>query len=134
MKKIFFVLLILAILAVSVSVSFASDSLNNTTDLNKAIEQAKADNKGIMLVFDQKNCHYCDEMKEKTFSNPDVISKINKDYITVFIDINENSQIAAKYKVFGTPTTIFLDSNQKQIGKIEGFVDADDFLSELKGI
>ena len=73
-------------------------------------------------------------MKEKTFSNPDVISKINKDYITVFIDINENSQIAAKYKIFGTPTTIFLDSNQKQIGKIEGFVDANEFLNELKGI
>ena len=54
MKKIFLALLILAILAVSVSASFASDPLNNTTDLNKAIEQAKAENKGIMLVFDQK--------------------------------------------------------------------------------
>lgn len=134
MKKIVIALLILAILTVSVSASFAADSLNNTTDLNKAINQSKSDNKTIVLVFDQKDCHWCDEMKEKTLSNPDVVSKLNKDYITVFVDINEQPQIASKYKAFGTPTTVFLDSNQKEIGRIDGYVDAGEFLNNLKGI
>jgi thiol:disulfide interchange protein DsbD len=134
MKKAFFVLIILAILTCCMSASFAGEHVNNTTDLNKAIEQAHAENKSIMLFFDQKDCHYCDEMKEKTLSNSDVISKLNEGYITVFIDINQQPKIASKYKVFGTPTVLFLDSNQKQIGKVEGYVDANEFLNNLKGI
>lgn len=134
MKKIFLIFLILGILAVAVSASFAGESLNKTSDLNKAFEQAKSQNKSVLIVFDQKDCHYCDEMKEKTLSNPNVISKLNKDYVTVILDVNEHSKIADKYKIFGTPTTVILDSNQKQIGKIEGSVDADKFLNELKGI
>ena len=134
MKKVFFILIILAILTCGMSASFANEHINNTTDLNKAIEQAHAQNKNMMLLFDQKDCYYCDEMKEKTLSNPDVISKLNERYITVIIDVNQQSNIAGKYKVFGTPTIIFLDSNQKQIGKIEGYVDANEFLDTLKGI
>ena len=134
MKKVFFILIILAILTCGMSASFANEHINNTTDLNKAIEQAHAQNKNIMLLFDQKDCYYCDEMKEKTLSNPDVISKLNEGYITVIIDVNQQSNIAGKYKVFGTPTIIFLDSNQKQIGKIEGYVGANEFLDTLKGI
>lgn len=134
MKKVFLVLIILAVLACGMSASFAGEHVNNTTDLNKAIEQAHAQNKSIMLLFDQDDCYYCHEMKEKTLSNPDVISKLNEGYITVIIDVNQQANIASKYKVFGTPTTIFLDSNQKQIGKIEGYVGADEFLNTLKGI
>ena len=59
---------------------------------------------------------------------------MNEGYITVIIDINEQPKVASKYKVFGTPTAIFLDSNQKQMGKIEGYVDANEFLNALKGI
>lgn len=134
MKKVFIVLIVLAILTCGMSSSFAGDHVNNTTDLNKAIEQAQAENKSIMLLFDQNGCYYCDELKEKTLSNPDVISKLNEGYITVIVDINEQPRLASKYNVFGTPTAIFLDSNQKQIGKIEGYVDDNEFLNTLKGI
>ena len=134
MKKVFFGLIILAILTCGMSASFANEHVNNTTDLNKAIEQAHAENKSIMLLFDQKDCYYCNEMKEKTLSNPEIISKLNEKCISVIIDINKEPKIASKYKVFGTPTIIFLDSNQKQIGKVEGFIDANGFLNTLKGI
>ncbi len=50
MKKVFFILIILAILTCGMSASFANEHINNTTDLNKAIEQAHAQNKNIMLL------------------------------------------------------------------------------------
>ena len=134
MKKVFFILIVCAVLTCGISASFASNHVNNTTDLNKAIDHAHAENKSMMLLFTQKNCYYCDELNEKTLSNPEVISKLNEKYITVVIDINDPSKVADKYKVFGTPTIIFLDSNQKEIGKIEGYVDANEFLNTLKGI
>lgn len=134
MKKVFFILILCTVLTCCMSASFASNHVNNTTDLNKAIDQAHAENKSIVLLFTQKNCYYCDELNEKTLSNPEVISKLNEKYITVVIDINDQFKVADKYKVFGTPTIIFLDSNQKEIGKIEGYVDANEFLNTLKGI
>ena len=78
--------------------------------------------------------YWIDEMKEKTLSNPEVISKLNEKYITVIIDVNDQPKVADQYKVFGTPKTIFLDSNQKEIGEIEGSIDANGFLNTLKGI
>ena len=88
MKKILYVLFVIAILTCSVSVSFAADTINNTTDLNQAVSQAQKDNKTIMLVFDQDGCYYCDLLKKDVLSNNDVISKLNEGFITVVVDIN----------------------------------------------
>ena len=134
MKKIILVLLVLSVLAVGISAGFAADPLNNTTDLNKAFDDAKSQNKNILLIFDQDNCYYCDLLKENTLSNSDLVSKLNEGYITVILDINKQPQLAAKYQVFGTPTMIFLNPDQTQIGKIEGYVDAGEFLDYIKGM
>jgi thioredoxin-related protein len=50
------------------------------------------------------------------------------------VDINKNPDIAYRYKVFGTPTIQFLDSNGNDIGKIEGNVDRDEFLQTIREI
>ena len=71
-------------------------------------------------------------LKKDVLSNNDVISKLNEGFITVVVDINSQPQLAAKYHVVGTPTMIFLDSNQKEINKIEGYVDAGEFLNTIK--
>ena len=81
MRKNVMVLLILAILTVSVSASFAANPINNTTALSGAINQAHAENKKVMIVFDQKSCMYCDMFKNDVLSNGDVISELNKNYI-----------------------------------------------------
>lgn len=134
MKKIILALAILSVFALAVSASFADNTLNNTTDFQKAVDDAKLENKSIMLVFDQKNCVYCDMFKEDVLSNDTVISKLNEGYITAIVDINKDAQLASKFKIYGTPTIVFLDSNQKEIYRIEGYVDAGDFLDALKGM
>lgn len=134
MKKIALILIILGIFAIAVSANFAQGTLNNTTDFQKAIDDAQKQNKTIMLVFDQKGCYYCDLFKEDVLSNSEVISELNEDYITVIIDVNQQPQLASKYKVYGTPTIVFIDANENQIDRIEGYVDADEFLDILKGL
>lgn len=134
MKKKLFVISILAILAIGMSASYAADDLNTTTNLTKAVNDAQLQNKHIVLIFDQKDCYYCDLLKKDTLSDKNVIFKLNESFITVIVDINEQPQLASQYKVFGTPTTVFLDANQTQIDKIEGYVDAGEFLNHLKGM
>lgn len=134
MKKIFCIIMLLAILAIGMSAGYASDALNNTTDLTKAVSDAQSHNKHVVLIFDQDDCYYCDLLKKDTLSDKNLISQLNKDYITVFIDINAQPQLASKYKVFGTPTIVFLDANQKEIGRIDGYVNADEFSDYIKGM
>lgn len=134
MKKIALILIVLGIFAIAVSANFAQGTLNNTTDFQKAIDDAQKQNKTIMLVFDQKGCYYCDLFKEDVLSNSEVISELNEDYITVIIDVNQQPQLASKYKVYGTPTIVFIDANENQIDRIEGYVDADEFLDIFKGL
>jgi thioredoxin-related protein len=50
------------------------------------------------------------------------------------VDINREASLAAEYQVFGTPTMVFLDGDANQIYRIEGYVPADEFLDDLKGI
>ena len=134
MKKALFALLVLAVLAISISAGFAANSINNTTDLSSAINQARSENKSVMIFFDQENCYYCDEFKDNVLSNGDVISELNRNYVLVVIDVNKHPEIASKFKVFGTPTVVFLDSNQKEIERIDGYVGVNEFLNVVKGI
>ena len=124
MKKIIIILVVLAILTIGLSANFAANTLNNTTDLNAAISDAQSQNKSIVMIFDQDNCVYCDMLKKDVLSNAQVIDELN----------NEHPELATKYKAYGTPTTVILDSNQHEIGRIEGYVEADEFLKTLQGI
>lgn len=143
MKKI--ILLIIAVLVIASALVLSVDSsektnnqmvdgLNSTSDLTQAINDAKTENKKILLIFDQDNCYYCDLFKEDTLSNSEVQEILNKNYIVVDIDINKEGSIASKYKIYGTPSTIFLNKNTKELHRIEGYVPADEFLNSLKEI
>ena len=111
-----------------------SDDLNTSPNLKQALNDAKIENKKVLLIFDQDNCYYCDLFKEDTLSNSDVQEILNKKYIVVTVDINKEGAIANKFKIFGTPSTIFLNNNGKEIHRIEGYVPADEFLNSIKEI
>lgn len=108
--------------------------LNVTTDIDDAFDASKSENKTLMIIFDQDSCIYCDMFKSDVLANPDVQKDLNENYIVLLVDINRNPDIAAKYKVFGTPTTQFLDAEGKQIHQVEGYVSGDEFIKVLKEI
>ena len=134
MKKIIIILVVLAILTIGLSANFAANTLNNTTDLNAAITDAQSQNKSIVMIFDQDNCVYCDMLKKDVLSNAQVIDELNNKSVVVIVNINEHPELATKYKAYGTPTTVILDSNQHEIGRIEGYVEANEFMKTLQGI
>lgn len=130
-KKI--LLLIAIVIVLAIPVCFAAE-LNTTDNLDKAVHQAQNQSKKVMIVFDGEGCTYCDMLKHDVLENDKVISELNRDYVVVILDTAKNPDIASKYKIFGTPTTVILGNNSKEIGRIDGYVDVDEFLNELKEI
>ena len=142
MKKqyIFFTLILTIVLIAGVSMAVCASSTDSVSGLNisdnyeSALKEAKASNKTVMIIFDQDSCSYCDKFKQDTLSNSQVQEKINSSFIPVVVDVNKDYDLASKYKVFGTPSVVFSDSNGKEIHRIGGYVGAKDFLEEIKGI
>ena len=139
MKKIELIFILVLIVALSgcilaVSAEEKIDGLNVSSDLNKSLDDAKANNKTVLLIFDQSSCTYCDMFKKDVLSNSTIQKELNKKYNVVIVDMNKEYNLASKYKVVGTPTEVFLNSNGDEIHKVEGYVPPAEFSKELKEI
>lgn len=110
------------------------EGLKTSADLNKALSNAKSKKKPILVVFQQKECEWCDLFKDKVLSNPEVQKELNKNFIVTFVDINQNYAIADEYKILGTPTEVFLDFKGNEIDRIQGYEKEDKFMNKLKEI
>lgn len=134
------ILLVMAVVLSLMSVNAVSaedsleNSLNSSDNYEQSLENAKVENKSIVLVFDQKSCSWCEVFKRNTLENQEVIDNLNSKFITVIVDINKNPEVASKYSVYGTPTIIFLDNNANEIERNEGYLPPDEFLEVIKGI
>lgn len=108
--------------------------LNATRDIGLAFNESQSQNKTLLIIFDQESCVYCDMLEENTLSDVNVQKELNENYVVLFVDINKDYDVAEKYQVFGTPIVHVVSPEGKDLGKIEGYVESDEFLSELKGI
>lgn len=135
-----FIFIMVLIACVSISAGFSADTtkivdgLNSSSDLTQALKDAGTQNKTVMLLFDQDSCYYCDLLKQDVLSKSNVQKELNDKFIVVDVDVNKQPQLAAQYKVVGTPMIVFLDSNSKELQRIEGYVSADEFLTSIKEI
>ena len=137
MKKLFVILTVVIVVSLAISAVSAQENikgLNISSDLNHTLNDAKIENKSVLVVFTQDSCQYCDMFDKDVLSDSEVQKELNKTCKVVFIDINKDSSTAARYNVFGTPASVFIDSNGSEIERIEGYVDAGQFLNTLRGI
>lgn len=141
MKKLTFlalaVVLVLAMVAAVSAVGLENTTisgLNTTQDIDWAFNESQNQNKNLLIIFDQDSCVYCDMLKENTLSDSKVQKELNENYIVLLVDINKDYKLADKYQVFGTPVVHVISPDGKDVGKIEGYVESDEFLSTLKEI
>lgn len=136
MKRIILAMLLMMTLMLAVSAYEMDDTiidgLNVTTSVEAVLNQHP--DKNVMLVFDSKSCAYCDMLKENVLGNPDVQKELNDKYIVVLVDVNKHADIALKYKIYGTPSTVILNKTGDEIYRIYGYVESDEFLDAIKEI
>lgn len=94
-----------------------------------ALEAAKKEDKLVMLDFYATWCAACNELDHKTFSNQEVIDRL-ENYVTVKLDFSTKSDevLTEKYKIVGLPVVIFMDAQSNIYERIEGFVKPEEML------
>lgn len=71
-------------------------------------QQARAEDKPVLLSISAVWCHWCHMMDETTYSDAQIIARINSDFIPVRIDNDQRPDINQRYNMGGWPTTAFL--------------------------
>ena len=103
-------------------------------DLKHAFEDAKAHHRNVMIVFDGAACIYCDYLKEDTLSDPAVQKEINDNYIILITQTSESPELTSQLNIYGTPTTVVLDEDGNELGRIEEYEPPEEYLAHLKEI
>jgi len=75
-----------------------------------AFELAKKEAKPIFLSISANWCHWCHVMDEEGFTHPEVIRRINTDFIPVRVDSDKRPDINSRYNMGGWPTVAVLDA------------------------
>ncbi len=113
----------------------AGPHLNWVYDESAALQIAEQEDKLVMLDFYATWCGACNELDHKTFSNQDVIDKL-ENYVTVKLDFSVKSDkvLSEKYQIRGLPVVIFMDSQRNILERIEKFVDAEEMLKIIENV
>jgi thiol:disulfide interchange protein len=99
--------------------------------LDRALAQAKTENKLIVLEFFAEWCAPCQRMEKTTFVDARVVNLIAR-ALVVRIDTDQYADIAARMGVVGLPDIRLVKSDGNIIRQLRGYVDADSFARELE--
>ncbi|MEX1665966.1 thioredoxin domain-containing protein [Zhongshania arctica] len=100
----------------------------------QVFSEAKASGKHIILNVEAVWCHWCHVMDQKTYSDPQVGAAVDKDFIAIKVDHDAHPEIAARYRAWGWPATIFYNSDGVEIVKRAGYIPPDSMTALLNAI
>ena len=134
--KIAFSLLILAIAIYA----FIPEEKNSVDwkPYTEGVIPEKIETSGVIIDFYADWCIPCKELDAYTFSDSKVI-EASKNFYTFKADMtkslsDEVEALRNKYKIVGVPTVLILDSEGKEVKRITGFVNADEFYEIIKDV
>ncbi|HSR51173.1 MAG TPA: thioredoxin domain-containing protein [Acidobacteriota bacterium] len=86
----------------------------------EAFEQARTQDKPVLLSIGYSACHWCHVMERESFENEDIARRMNDDFVNIKVDREERPDVDSIYMNFvqmttgqgGWPLTVFLTPDQ----------------------
>jgi uncharacterized protein YyaL (SSP411 family) len=97
-------------------------------------DQARRENRFVLLDLEAVWCHWCHVMAETTYKDPKVIGLLQARYITVRADQDARPDLSNRYEDYGWPATVVFDGNGKEIVKRQGYLPPAQMASILQAI
>ncbi len=97
-------------------------------------EQARRENKFILLDLEAIWCHWCHVMDETSYKDPAVIALIASKYIPVRVDQDSRPDLSNRYEEYGWPATIVFNGKGQELVKRSGYIPPRAMSSMLRAI
>jgi thiol:disulfide interchange protein DsbD len=112
----------------------STGALPYVASLAEARAQAAREGKLVMVNFYASWCGWCRKLESKTLADPQVVKALAP-LVPVRLDGDrEGRDEAARLKVRGYPTIVFLAADGREVGRIPGYLEPGPFLQELADI
>jgi thiol:disulfide interchange protein DsbD len=96
------------------------------------LAKAKADGKILLVDFFTDWCYWCGQLDKQVYPDTRVSELIDKYFVLVKINAEEDVATATKFKVTAYPTIVALDGDGKVLKRIEGFEEPKLFAADLE--
>ena len=114
-----------------------------TADFDKALEQAKKENKVVLLEFTGSDwCPPCKMMRKNVFSKKEFVEKASKHYVLVELDFpngdpdlkKKNEPYAKKYEIKAFPTIVLVDADGNEFARFiaSAYPEVDAFIAQIE--
>lgn len=111
-----------------------------------ALAQAKKDGKIILADFTGSDwCGFCQRLKRDVLDTADFKEWADKELVPLELDFpngkqlpadlaKQNQELKARFGVRGFPTIIFIGADEKEIGRVTGYRNKDDWMKQARAI
>ncbi len=125
---------ILCIILTLISTVCAAESITWQPWSEAVFEQARKENRFVLLDLEAVWCHWCHVMDEQTYHDDAVMKLIRERYIAVRVDQDARPDLSRRYEDYGWPATIVFAPDGKEIVKRSGYVPPQRFAALLAAI
>ena len=94
----------------------------------------KSQEKKVFINFYATWCTYCRKMDTTTFKDAAVIAYLNRNFISIKVDVDKQRSVAAQYNISPLPDVWFISEKGEAIGNKPGYIPAKEMLPVLKFI
>jgi thioredoxin-related protein len=107
------------------------------SDYDEALQKAKVEKKDVYLFIGSAYCRYCEKMKKTTLSDKDVLKRLKKSYVTIYMS-RDIDDIPSQFKTKPVPRHYFVSPKGEVIYTTigsrskEGFFELLDEVEESK--
>ncbi len=134
------------LLAALLLLNITTFSMAQSVNIDAKLENAKKDNKHLMVFFHIPHCPYCKRMLDKNFKDEKVLGLIEENFILVDLFTADSDQIILKdfkgtIKEFAKhigavayPATIYLDPKGEIVFRSIGYRNIIEYIPEIKYI
>ena len=84
--------------------------------------RGKFEKKAVFLHFTAEWCYFCEVMDKETFQDPEIISSLNENFISIKVDYDRETRTSDLYRITGLPDTIFIAQDGQIIGRRPGYI------------
>lgn len=121
--------------SLATSSAAAGSKLVWQTDLAKVMKAAKDQNKLILVDVYTDWCGWCHKLDRDTYSNPDVVTFVNNQFVCLKVDAEDGGPgqaFSQQYQIGGFPCIMMLDAAGKMKGVFYGYRNAAQFPDAVK--